>query len=244
VAQRDARGVGSNQWRDRIVSKDDEERQAARKRVGDIVEPKHAASAESHTLGTVSVVEALSQHQTATDSHLTYAQNVPQESTPAEVKTRLASGVRQVAQAEDDILSRHPDLYGHALVSANNFLVRAKHDPLLRRAIAAGHSGAVRVKNACERLMRDAQEAGLDADGISQTISDLEGGGEWSAITTRDYEGSAAEATEDRDLCRRVAALSTAYSRSSDSGEQAALGRERDKAVTRLAGLRLNHLGE
>lgn len=243
VQRQQGRGIGSNQYRERVVAVDEEARKAAREGVGRVTVPTPNSSAQNSRHGMGTVAEAAQNHRTASDDHLAFALNAPAEMPVSEHTQRLRAGVERVSAAEDDVLSRHPNMYGHALVSANTFLVRAKHDPRLAEAIGDGDEDANRVLNACDRLLNDVDEQDLDVEGISQAISDLEGGGEWSAMKVDEKDSSDPAAQNDLALCRRAAALSVASSRSSSPEERDAVRKEMNKTNESLRASRLSRLG-
>jgi len=180
-------------------------------------------------------------HRAAADDHITFATTLPSEASNAEIAARFRHGVQAVSRAEDEVLSRHPNMYGFAVLGANNFLVRAKHDPVLRDAIESGDQRATRVLAACENLLTDAEDEHLDAQGISAAIAELEGGGEWSATNMSD-EPLAQVESEDREWAREVAALSIAFSRSSGQ-EQNVLRGQLTEATKTWTNSRLDQLG-
>ena len=245
MVQRQGRGVGSNQWRERIVTVEEDERKAAaRAQYAHLAVPAPDSTPQGAVGGQkATFAEVARQHQEAVDSHLSFALDAPPEMTESEHRERLRAGVESVAASEDRILSRQPNLYGQALISANNFLVRHKHDPVLRRAVEEGDKDAVRVLSACERLLRDSEDQSLGVEGISQAMSDLEGGGEWSAMRTDDAASPNPAGSEDTALCRRAAALSVASSRASSPEERADIMQEMQRTNKSLRALRLNSLG-
>lgn len=241
MAQRQGRGVGSNQYQERVVDVDANERQRARDAIGDTALPRFAETAVSSRPGSTPVSKAVVDHRAAADDHITFATTLPSEASNAEIAARFRHGVQAVSRAEDEVLSRHPNMYGFAVLGANNFLVRAKHDPVLRDAIESGDQRATRVLAACESLLMDAEDEHLDARGISAAIAELEGGGEWSATNVTDESLTQVE-SEDLEWCREIAGLSVASSRSSGQ-EQNVLRSRMAEATTTLTNSRLDRLG-
>ncbi len=217
---------------------------AAQEALGDRIIPTADRSAQRATGRAATLSAAVDEHREVVSQNLgALVSGGVHSGGSAAARARVESMMRSQARVEDDVLSRHPNLYGRSILDANNFLVRAEHDPVLRQAIQRGEPEAIRVRDACARLIADARDESLDADGISHCMEEMEGGGKWSATTKEQSAMSEPQASRDVDLSRRAAALSAVWHRSSDPAQSAAVGSEFHRVTQDLTALRLQSLG-
>lgn len=212
MSDRQKRAVGSNQYVERLRDVFD----PVDLRPGERLRPKPSGP----TIGQFSnapLREKISQHKDALATHLDSLMTLDPRFGEATAAREVVDSTRVVAATEDAIMNDHPSLYGASLIAANETLVKFRAIPQFREAYERGDQRAVALIEAADFIVRDAElmSSDPDIDRISQSIEVLKGGGEWEtgALMTR----SSSTSDEEMALASRLAALSVASLRVSDS---------------------------
>lgn len=208
MIKRTGRGVGSNQYADKAPdsrSAEDVERVRRLNALGvpSSMDEEEVPIRDSLTQSVARLSRSLNTHFDALMSEGDLSQD------------GLRSRVGEVAQAEDEIIHRNPNMYGFAVVDSVYWSAQASRDPEIRRKVSDGDPETVQLHEAYTAILKDSTDVEhLDVDELSHALH---------VVATREDPGPLADEEKesmDAPMMHRLAALSVVSSRDSEGPDE------------------------